>query len=69
VNFCLQACLSFLNTNRSIYKLREVLEALINLDNSKVSLPVKIEVRNPDKIRSNLRSHIAERFWHSKSPN
>jgi hypothetical protein len=34
----------FLNAKRSIYRLREVLEALVNLDNLEVSLPVKIEV-------------------------
>jgi hypothetical protein len=69
VNFCLQACISFLNAERSIYRLREVLEALVNLDNSEVSLPVKIEVWNPDKIHSNLRSHIAGQIWHRKRLN
>jgi hypothetical protein len=59
----------FLNANRSIYRLREVLEALVNLDNSEVSLLIKIEVLNLNKIRSNLCSHIAGRFWHSKRPN
>jgi hypothetical protein len=44
MNFCLPACISFLNVERSIYKLREVLEALVNLDNSEFRLSVKIEV-------------------------
>jgi hypothetical protein len=44
MNFFLQACLSFLNAKRSIYRLREVLEALVNLDNLEVNLPVQIEV-------------------------
>jgi hypothetical protein len=69
VNFCLQASALFLNAKRTIYRLREVLETLINLDNSEVSLPVKIEVWNQDKIRSNLHSHIVGRFRHSKRPN
>jgi hypothetical protein len=51
------------------YRLREVLEALVNPDNLEASLPVKLKVRNLNKIRSNLRSHIAGRFWHSKRLN
>jgi hypothetical protein len=69
MNFCLQACLSFLNTKMSIYRLREVLEALVNLDNLEVSLPVQLEVRYQNRIRPDLRSYIARRFWYSKRPN
>jgi hypothetical protein len=43
VNFCLQASLPFLNAKRSVYRLREVLQALVNLDNSKVNLNVRIK--------------------------
>jgi hypothetical protein len=59
VNFCLQASLLLLNAKRSIYRLREVLEAPVNLDNSEVSFPVKVEVWNLNKILSNLCSQIA----------
>jgi hypothetical protein len=44
MNFCLLACISFLNVERSIYRLREVLEAQVNLDNSEVSFPDQLEV-------------------------
>ena len=59
----------FLNAKKSIYRLREVLEAQVNLDNSEVCLPVKIEVWNRNRIRPDLCPLIVGRFWHSNCMN
>ena len=69
MNFYFQAFFWFLNAKGSIYRLREALEALENLDNSVVSLLVQLEVSNGDKFRSDLRSHTARQFWPSKRLN